>query len=109
MQAIAPELRDDIRHLVGLLIAGRFTDASATADSRLTPDEMREAMALTGEDFTVPTEQMLDAGRQLGSGAGAEVFVPFWTEAGEADLELQLRVQGPESRRPLLVWDILVP
>lgn len=104
-QPVSEPYRSAVAAIATLLIDGRFTEAIATAPSRLSEEELEQAMHLTNEELRPPTG--FREAIQIGAGPGAELFVPFETPSGAvADLELQLRVADNDQ---LEIWDILVP
>lgn len=104
-QPVTEKYRSAVAAIATFLIDGRYAEAVATAPSRLSEEELEQAMRLTNEELRSPTG--FREALQIGAGPGAELFVPFETPSGAAaDLELQLRVAQDDR---LEIWDILVP
>jgi hypothetical protein len=88
------------------LVGGDYESVLRLTPGRLALDDIVDGMTQTDEVFLPPKDEHLDCGLQLYDGPGAELFLPFMTAEGPAELELQLQVAEDGE---LVLWNILVP
>lgn len=104
---IDPVFRDDALGIMNALVSGDLARVFDRLEPGLTLDYVAEALSGSrkGGEVLVPvTDAHLSRGFQLGDRASAEVFLPFDTPDGQADLELRLAT-APDGR--LLITDVV--